>query len=78
MEHNPEDELGHPAPRRLEFVKWLVHQFSDKQVIDPFAGSGTTLVAAKYLGRQAIGIEIKEEYCEVAISRLSQMVMSLK
>ncbi len=78
MEHNPEDKLGHPTPRQLELVKWLVYQFSDKQVIDPFAGSGTTLVAAKYLGRQAIGIEIKEEYCEVAISRLSQMVMKLK
>ena len=71
------ESLPHPCPRRLEHVKWLVHQFSDKQVVDPFAGSGTTLLAAKNLGRKAIGIEIKEEYCALAVKRLSQMVMEL-
>ena len=71
------ERLPHPTARRLEHVRFLVKQFSDQQVIDPFAGSGTTLVAAKYLGREAIGIEIKEEYCELAVSRLSQMVMTL-
>ena len=66
------DTLIHVCPRRLEHVKWLVHQFSDTAVVDPFMGSGTTLVAAKELGRKAIGIEICEEYCRIAVKRLQQ------
>ena len=71
------DHLPHPAARRLEHVRWLVHQFSDNMVLDPFSGSGTTLVAAKHLNRKAIGIEIVEEYCELAAKRLQQSVMEL-
>lgn len=71
------DALPHPAARRLEHVRWLVNQFSDHLVLDPFMGSGTTLVAAKYLNRKATGIEIEEEYCELAVNRLRQMVMEL-
>jgi hypothetical protein len=72
------DGMPHPCARRLEHIRWLVYQFSDRYVCDPFMGSGTTAVAAKYLGRKFVGIEISEEYCEIATKRLSQSVMELK
>ena len=64
----------HPCPRRLQHLRWLVSKWAEGSILDPFAGSGTTLVAAKVNGLPAIGIEIEEKYCEIAAKRLSQKV----
>jgi site-specific DNA-methyltransferase (adenine-specific) len=68
----------HPTPRRLQHLRWLVSKWAEGTILDPFAGSGTTLVAASYCHRRAIGIEIEEKYCEIAAKRLSQEVLEFE
>lgn len=70
---------GHPCPKPIEWMTWLVNRTSleGDTILDPFMGSGTTLVAAKLLGRRAIGIELEEKYCEIAVRRLAQGVLPL-
>jgi DNA modification methylase len=68
---------GHPCPKPLGAWKRLLSNvsLSGQTILDPFMGSGTTLVAAKYSDRKAIGIEIEERYCEIAAKRCAQEVL---
>lgn len=68
----------HPTQKPVALMVWLLEQFSrpGDVILDPYMGSGTTLVAAKMLGRKAIGVEIEERYCEIAVRRLQQQVMT--
>lgn len=69
----------HTTQKPEELMSQLITDFtnSGETVIDMFMGSGTTLVAAKRLGRKAIGIELSEKYCEVAAKRLQQGALDL-
>ena len=70
---------NHPCPKPLPLMAELIRLFTDpgETVLDPFAGSGTTLVAAKAAGRRAIGIEIEPEWCAETVRRLSATQMGL-
>jgi len=66
----------HPTQKPTELMVWCLGFFPDAHtILDPFMGSGTTLRAAKDLGRKAIGIEIEERYCEIAAKRMAQGVL---
>ena len=64
----------HPTEKPVRLYREFVALFSEPGdiILDPFTGSGTTLRAAKDLGRRAIGIEIEERYCEIAAKRMEQ------
>ena len=67
----------HPNQKPVRLMRWCIEKAGDgvSTILDPFMGSGTTLVAARDLGRKAIGIEIEERYCEIAVRRLSQQLL---
>lgn len=67
----------HGTQKPVELFEWLIRSFSQEgdTILDPFMGSGTTLVAAKQLNRNAIGIEISPEYCDIARKRLEQDIL---
>jgi site-specific DNA-methyltransferase (adenine-specific) len=75
--HDTDRETNHPTSKPLAIVRDLVVRFSNEgeTILDPFMGSGTTLRAAKDLGRKAIGIELDEKYCEIAATRMGQGVL---
>lgn len=75
MEHR---DLGHPAPFPLSLPTKALAATRAATVLDPFMGSGTTLRAAKDLGRRAVGIELEERYCEIAAKRCAQEVLDLE
>ena len=74
-ESSPEDKAAykHPAPFMIKDIEKLISLFTKKgmTVLDPFAGSGTTLIAAHNLGRKGIGIDLSEEYHQLYIERLT-------
>ena len=74
----PNDERQHVTEKPVDVIQYLLPLLRpDTPVIDPFMGSGTTLVAAKNLGRGAVGIELNERYCEIAAQRCAQEVLAL-
>lgn len=76
-DHRETDRL-HPTQKPTGLIKSILAFYPKAQtILDPFMGSGTTLRAAKDLGRKAIGIEIEEKYCEIAVKRMRQEVLPL-
>lgn len=67
----------HPAQKPVTLLRYLIGKIDAGTILDPFMGTGSTLRAAKDLGRKAIGIEIEERYCEVAATRMAQLAMAL-
>jgi len=76
---NTKKEFSHPSPKNIEHYKKIIEMFSNKDdiILDPFIGSGTTAVACKELGRKYIGIDISENYCEIARRRIKAIPETL-
>jgi site-specific DNA-methyltransferase (adenine-specific) len=79
IQHRREISDDHPSPKPPGLIEQLLKVVTDEGdlIVDPFAGTGATLRAAANMNRRAIGIEIEERYCEVAVRRLEQGALPL-
>ena len=70
------EQRWHPTQKPIALMRWCIELFPDATtILDPYMGSGTTLRAAKDCGKRAIGIELDEAYCQIAVERLRQEVL---
>jgi DNA modification methylase len=79
-ERDSDEGFLHPTQKPVTLMRWLLDEFMPPYglVLDPYLGSGSTLIAARARGSRAIGIEIEEKYCEIAVQRLAQGVLALE
>ena len=73
-----EETYDHPGYTPIEIMAWAIRYLSNDIILDPFVGTGTSLVAAKNLNRKSIGIEINPKYCEISVKRLRQEVFDFR
>lgn len=72
------DRTGHPTPKPVALMEALIAKCPPGVIVDPFMGSGATILAARNMGRRAIGVEIEMDYCEMLLRRLAQNAFDLE